>query len=1109
MTQPQQDSQPEPQSVRPAWRTIRVMPGVLTRMRADRTLLAAAFTMVLLATVLMAAGPLYSDSLVTAGLQRRLERAPVAEIGIEMRARTSTEGRAALDMALRAEVADILSGFDPAVIGIAVTDTFTLPPEATPVGLDRPITALATMSDLAVLVEASSGVLPAPGHPGTAVAIHEQAALLLGLEAGDALALVSRDGVRLDVDVVGTFRPRDLDDPGWWDAPLIRDGIVSVGSFTNIGPFVTTAEAFEAVGGGATGRWRIIPDLDRVDLGSAHRLALAPGTLRGRADALSSAGSFEIESNLGALATESSRALTTTRGVVTVIVIQLATLALYALAIAATLVVNSRAVETAMVRSRGASPSQLGLAAMAEGALIVASAVVLAPWLAALAVRLLGTLGIPGTAGLDLRPSVGWSAYVAAASAGVVCLVILAAPAFSSAMTFAGARTRRARSTGVSAVQRYGVDLALLVVAILGMWQLRQAGSPVTTDLRGRLGADPLLVFAPALGLLAAAAFTVRLVSMLGRLIERLAARNRGLVVVMGAWHVARRPGQAARSTLLVVMAVAIGAFAATFALTWERSVTDQADAAAGADVVVTPDMRPTATLAQLHVASAYEAVGAEVVVPLARANGRLTREADRVVVLGVDGSAAASILKIRPDQAGGDVNGLLAALAEPGLQIDGMPFSAGGDLGFSIDAQQTGGPSVDGAVSITAVIVDRYGLVHRLAEVSQPFPGAGAITIPLDRTADGLDLTPAGPLRLAMIEVRVPSAFQPGRAPVGSPRAEITMSRFVIGSTPLPVTGRRWVAEITLANQTSSPSVALQTTDDSMFVEVSSGASSTNRRSAEILLSVVQPIPDRDRPLSAIAGPGVGEIAGLGVGDIGSLSLGGVPVPVLITGVVQTLPTDPSERLALIVDLRAFAAFRYLTDGVIIRPDMWLLSAGGAEHSVVVSALSRPPFDSADVLDRLALRANGIDDPVTVGVVGSLTLGFGAAALIAVVGYLVSTVVAARQRVTEFALLKALGMSGAQTRRWFLLESTWMVVVAVAVGLAAGVILSYVVLPSLTVRPDGSAALPSPVIHIPWPTLAALGLGSVAALSFVPFVAHRFGAAEKVSEILRLGEDR
>ena len=59
--------------------------------------------------------------------------------------------------------------------------------------------------------------------------------------------------------------------------------------------------------------------------------------------------------------------------------------------------------------------------------------------------------------------------------------------------------------------------------------------------MRGTLGLDPLLVAAPAIGLLAGGVLALRLMPLMAALIERVVARGRHLVGAMGARQLARR----------------------------------------------------------------------------------------------------------------------------------------------------------------------------------------------------------------------------------------------------------------------------------------------------------------------------------------------------------------------------------------------------------------------------------------------------------------------------------------------------------------------------------------------------------------------------------------
>jgi putative ABC transport system permease protein len=75
---------------------------------------------------------------------------------------------------------------------------------------------------------------------------------------------------------------------------------------------------------------------------------------------------------------------------------------------------------------------------------------------------------------------------------------------------------------------------------------------------------------------------------------------------------------------------------------------------------------------------------------------------------------------------------------------------------------------------------------------------------------------------------------------------------------------------------------------------------------------------------------------------------------------------------------------------------------------------LAYPDFFVASTTDRRALAARFQADPLTAGIAGLLLAGAGIAALLALLGTIAQAAVAARHRATQFAILRTLGMGGA-----------------------------------------------------------------------------------------------
>ena len=256
-----------------------------------------------------------------------------------------------------------------------------------------------------------------------------------------------------------------------------------------------------------------------------------------------------VATELGPILARSERSLLVSRTGVLLLIIQLAVLAAYAIVLTANLLVEHRRVHTALLRSRGAGTAQIAGLALTEGLVLAIPAALLGPWLAVGALSLLNVAGPLSSIELGIVPMVSSDAYLAAGAAALGCVVLLVLPALTAARSFMDEQTGISRQETRTLGQRIGIDLALLAVTIIALWQLRLYGSPLTTSVRGTLGLDPLLVAAPAIGLLAGGVLALRLMPLMAALIERVVARGRHLVEpwALASWRDGRCATRAPR----------------------------------------------------------------------------------------------------------------------------------------------------------------------------------------------------------------------------------------------------------------------------------------------------------------------------------------------------------------------------------------------------------------------------------------------------------------------------------------------------------------------------------------------------------------------------------
>jgi ABC-type antimicrobial peptide transport system permease subunit len=244
------------------------------------------------------------------------------------------------------------------------------------------------------------------------------------------------------------------------------------------------------------------------------------------------------------------------------------------------------------------------------------------------------------------------------------------------------------------------------------------------------------------------------------------------------------------------------------------------------------------------------------------------------------------------------------------------------------------------------------------------------------------------------------------------------------------------------------------------------------------------------------------------GQGDVLTADLGGRGRRLQITGVVESFPsTDPAQPL-VILDEATLGLLRLQGTSGVRDPDEWWLSARGGDVEQLASDLRASPFNTVKLVTVLDRTRSLSTDPVALGIIGALTLGFVATGLFAIVGLTVSTAVGARQRRTEFALLRALGLSGRQLATSLWLENGSLVLVSIAAGTTLGLLIGWLVLPFVTVTQRATTPVPPVVIHVPWDGILLLDLGSAAALAVAVIVIGAVLRRIGVGSVLRMGED-
>lgn len=1106
---------------------------VVRRAVADRIILFAALVTILLAAMLVASGPIYADAVSLSAVRRTLADAEVQDANAEITVRTMSDNYAVANERVNTEVAGAFALTGGEIYRRGTSDSYALPGQPDDNVTD--LTVFRFFDQFESRTELTAGAWPEVGASPPETAIPESVAEALDYQVGDELELVNRrdQDVTITVRISGTYQVLNTQDPYWYASELDTTGVEVGSSFTTYGPFyVRTETFFESMTPFSSEiNWRVYPMHDNLTVSEVAPMRRQIESLENRLNVGRSTGNqMRVETGLVEILRETERSLLVTRSSVLILTIQLAILAGYALLLTAGLLAESRQVETNLLRSRGAGSNQILAMATMEGILLTVPAAIVAPFLATVVLQAMNVAGPLSDIDLSINPVVTRTSFIISGLAALGCLVALAVPAYRSAQQFGDIRATRSREDSRSIVQRAGLDIGLLLIAVVGFWQLQRFGAPITETVQGRLGIDPLLVAAPAIGLLAGGVVALRTLPLISRLAESVTSRSTLLVPALSAWQVARRPLRYARAALLLMLATGIGLFSVAYATTWRNSQSDQAAFQTGAQLRVEPDRRIGSAVPYWALQDAYSEIpGFEEAMPVQREFGQLSRSTSTARYVILDADRAADTVLLRPDLADGSIEDLMGRISEARIEpatidLPGAPARIALDVTYQVDPLS---PDVEIPPDVResrlefnaemrVALVDADGQIFRIelgevAQTGEVVRVEGALSHQLD---DGTRLRPVYPLQVISIEMRA-------AGPQDVPRtARLEIDGLLVSPedsgdvwqpVPVDLSLSNWETSVTdLALARERPAIMPdEDADAGLALDIFSGAT-TSEAAIPIVIGFQPAGSPVIESLPVLVSSELMDQSDLEIGDQFPLpSLPGYEGMGTVVGELVEFPTvDPDMGEPIVIDRRSYVAASFSPGDVTIAPDEYWLAVEPEQLDSAIVALSGDPFFSAEVLSRDERETTLQSDPVALGTIGSLMLGFVAAAIFAGIGFAVNAAVSARERLVEFALMRAVGLSNRQLLAWLGLENALLVVFGLVGGTVLGVVLAWLVLPLIAITQEATVAVPDVIVVYPWRTIlwldVSLILVLVAAVGLLAIMLRRMG----LGALLRLGEE-
>ncbi len=815
-----------------------------------------------------------------------------------------------------------------------------------------------------------------------------------------------------------------------------------------------------------------VVDPDRVDAETRERVRADVQALRSELDPFAGFVLTPMLDVLERVAREQPLA----EGATALILLQLAAVAVYFVYLVATATAQRDADELALLRSRGASIQQIIGLELAGSAFVALPAILLGPLVATVAIASLGytpLLPEPGGA-LPVRPTLSAYGFAAAGGLGAVGAMLLPV-ALVARRSAVGQRRAEARPQP-PALQRYYLDLAFVAVVALLVWELDVRGSVFAPDEEGKLATDPVLLAIPALMVAAGAILVLRLYPLAARA-GQLLGLARSAVATLATWRASRHPGPYARLALLLMMAVAVGTYAASYGRTVERSYRERALFEVPADVVAAlpADAEPEAVELALE---ELPEVGQATLVYRARHNLAAAGSAGRTVqVLAVDPEEAEGVLWFRSDFASRNLRELFQDLQGP-TKIPGLHLPEDA-VGISIWANSAVERE---SVTLWARVRDATGRYALLELGKLDVTGWRELRASLEQRFGRLE----PPVELvALVLTEPPNRFSSSDAPLyiddlAAVRAD--------GSLLILDDFERNVSWDTLPTVRPAADAFEYTEEESR--EGKAGAfrfriGVTGERRGIFVRDVTVPLP-------VLASRTFVANTGIGRGGTALLSVGQTLVPFVVRDIFEHFPTLPTEEGPALVFNRDqlfswVGAFDFSPTGMLRPTEVWLDLGASAWHGAseqLKQALEAPPFRLLNVrLQERAVAEARANPALGGGGAGILSIAYVASLVLVAIAFVVALSHAAVERRVEFAVLRALGFSRFQVLRLFATEHLFLVVAGAAAGVGLGLLVSLRSLAFLNVDARGNAVEPPFILSTDWDMVMAGGLAVIVLL--------------------------
>ena len=319
-------------------------------------------------------------------------------------------------------------------------------------------------------------------------------------------------------------------------------------------------------------------------------------------------------------------------------------------------------------------------------------------------------------------------------------------------------------------------------------------------------------------------------------------------------------------------------------------------------------------------------------------------------------------------------------------------------------------------------------------------------------------------------------------------------------------------VTAVTRAAPSRSTIVAGTTTDDATFLAVD------RQTIPEVLDKAWRPgYADEslgalmnhlaDSPEAALISERYAADHGLREGDVVKLRLNDrgteKEVPFRIVGTARYFPSLYEEQGPFVIGNLDYSADE---QGGLYPYEIWLATTPSADMRTIKAYAQGNRLEVKKGTPRELLTADLLR-PERQGLFGLLSVGFLAAALVTVLGFLIFSLVSFQRRVVELGMLRAIGLATSQLTALLIVEQALVIGVGTLAGTALGVQASRLFVPFLQVRTGEFPDTPPFVVQIAWEQIGQIYLVAGALLVFAVAATMLLLRRMRIFEAVKLGE--